>query len=82
MKLICITMVACGLLLAGVSPVAAVDEGPVDGLVFIVAADMRNFATDGEQSKNFSGACEAVKEVGAGAFMISPGDLDVHPPSA
>ena len=81
-KSIFITAVACGLLLAGVSPVAAVDEGPVDGLVFIVAADMRNFAADGEQSKNFSGACEAVKEVGAGAFMISPGDLDVHPPSA
>ena len=81
-KLFCITAVACGLLLAGVLPVAAADEGPSDGLVFIVAADMRNFAADGEQSKNFSGACEAVKEVGAGAFMISPGDLDVHPPSA
>jgi hypothetical protein len=43
---------------------------------------MRNFAADGEWSKNFSGACEAVKQVGAGAFMISPGDLDVDPPSA
>jgi len=51
-------------------------------LVFIVAADMRNFAADGEWSKNFSGACEAVKKVGAGSFMISPGDLDVRPPSA
>ena len=81
-KLICITAVACGLLLVGISPMAATDEGPVDGLVFIIAADMRNFAVDGETSKNFSGACEAIKEVGAGAFMISPGDLDVHPPSA
>jgi hypothetical protein len=61
---------------------AAADEGTGDGLVFIVAADMRNFAVDGEWPKNFSGACEAIKEVGAGAFMISPGDLDVHPPSA
>jgi hypothetical protein len=51
-------------------------------LVFVVAADMRNFAADGEWSKNFSGACEAVKAVGAGSFMISPGDLDVEPPSA
>ena len=59
---------------------AANDAG--DELVFIVAADMRNFAADGEWSKNFSGACEAIKEVGAGSFMISPGDLDVRPPSA
>ena len=57
-------------------------EDPSGDLVFIIAADMRNFAADGEWSKNFSGACEAVKEVGAGSFMISPGDLDVHPPSA
>jgi hypothetical protein len=81
-KLRWIAAVVCGLLLAGVSPVAVADEGTGDGLVFIVAADMRNFAVDGERSKNFSGACEAIKEVGAGAFMISPGDLDVHPPSA
>jgi hypothetical protein len=60
----------------------SVAEDTEDGLVFIVAADMRNFAADGEWSKNFSGACEAVKEVGAGSFMISPGDLDVRPPSA
>jgi hypothetical protein len=57
-------------------------EDPGEDLVFIVAADMRNFAADGEWSKNFSGACEAVKKVGAGSFMISPGDLDVRPPSA
>jgi hypothetical protein len=81
-KLICISAVACGLLLAGILPVAAADEGPVDGLVFIVAADMRRFAVDGEPSKNFSGACKAIKVAGPGAFMISPGDLDVHPPSA
>jgi hypothetical protein len=57
-------------------------EDPGDELVFIVAADMRNFAKQGEWSKNFSGACEAVREVGRGAFMVSPGDLDVDPPSA
>ncbi len=82
LKRMCITVVVFGLLLAGASSLAAADEGSGDELVFIVAADMRNFAVDGERSKNFSGACEAVKEVGAGAFMISPGDLDVHPPSA
>ncbi len=65
-----------------VAAATAVAEDTRDELVFVVAADMRNFATDGEWSKNFSGACEAINEVGAGSFMISPGDLDVHPPSA
>ncbi len=69
----------------GVMPGIAVmvaAETPGDELVYIVAADMRNFAADGEWSKNFSGACEAIREVGAGSFMISPGDLDVRPPTA
>jgi hypothetical protein len=66
-----------------VTSVSMLGADDSDGdLVFIVAADMRNFAADGEWSKNFSGACEAIKEVGAGSFMISPGDLDVRPPSA
>jgi hypothetical protein len=51
-------------------------------LVFIVAADMRNFAHPDKGTTHFSGACEAIKEVGKGSFMISPGDLDVYPPSA
>jgi 3',5'-cyclic AMP phosphodiesterase CpdA len=75
-----VLFVFCGLLTGALSAIAA--ENPADELVFIVAADMRNFAADGEWSKNFSGACEAAKAVGAGAFMISPGDLDVDPPSA
>lgn len=66
----------------GLAASPAAPEGPEEPLVFIVAADMRNFAADGEWSKNFSGACEAVKAAGAGSFMISPGDLDVRPPSA
>ena len=70
----------CGIL-AGALPTAVAEE-PGHELVFIVAADMRNFSADGEWSKNFSGACEAAKEIGPGAFMISPGDLDVDPPSA
>ncbi len=69
-----------GVLAGALAAVSA--ERPADDLVFIVAADMRNFAADGEWSKNFSGVCEAAKVVGAGAFMISPGDLDVDPPSA
>ncbi|MCW8983785.1 MAG: metallophosphoesterase [Thermoanaerobaculales bacterium] len=74
------TCCAVLMILIAAVPVVAKDAG--DDLVFIIAADMRNFAADGEWSKNFSGACEAIKEVGAGSFMISPGDLDVRPPSA
>ena len=70
------------LIVAGTVSVPLQAQDSHEDLVFIVAADMRNFAADGEWSKNFSGACEAVKEVGAGSFMISPGDLDVRPPSA
>jgi 3',5'-cyclic AMP phosphodiesterase CpdA len=55
---------------------------PTGDLVFIVAADMRNFAHPDKGTTHFSGACETIKEVGPGSFMISPGDLDVYPPSA
>jgi hypothetical protein len=75
-------IVALALIIIAVSTAAVCADGGEDALVFIVAADMRNFAADGEWSKNFSGACEAVARVGPGSFMISPGDLDVNPPSA
>ena len=74
--------IAFFLILAATISLPAAAAGPAQDLVFIIAADMRNFAADGEWSKNFSGACEAINKVGAGAFMISPGDLDVRPPSA
>jgi hypothetical protein len=41
---------------------------------FTVTADMREFT--GDNPDYFRGACEAIREVGAGAFMISPGDID------
>ncbi len=75
-----LTVLTLVLMAGGLGAEAA--ESPDGELVFIVAADMRNFAADGVWSKNFSGACEAVKKVGAGSFMVSPGDLDVDPPSA
>jgi hypothetical protein len=77
--------IACvTILLVLAAPISAPLQAqvPSGDLVFIIAADMRNFAADGEWSKNFSGACEAINEVGPGSFMISPGDLDVRPPSA
>jgi len=44
---------------------------------FTVAGDMRNFthATSPDE-RQFDGACEAMKSVGAGEFMIVPGDFD------
>jgi hypothetical protein len=52
-----------------------------DSFTFIVAADMRYTAKkEYRHSHYFKGVCEAVKKVGKGAFMISPGDID--PPSA
>ena len=75
-------LIVVTLALTGGVPCGEAAAGPDEELIFIVAADMRNFAADGTWSKNFSGACEAVKKVGAGSFMVSPGDLDVDPPSA
>ncbi len=48
---------------------------------FIAAADMRYYATEKYRSpKHFLGVVEAIKRVGKGKLMISPGDTD--PPSA
>jgi hypothetical protein len=73
---------AFALIIAGffAAPVHADVSG--DDLVFIVAADMRNFAHADKGVTHFSGACKAIEAVGKGSFMISPGDLDVYPPSA
>ena len=67
-----LTCLSC-CLIPGVTLAEDLDEG----LVFVVAADMRKAAT-GE----FSNVCKAIEEVGQGVFMISPGDLDSDPPSA
>ena len=55
---------------------------PVENKLFTfdVTCDMRVFAgPDYQNSKFFLGVCQAIKKIGAGAFMISPGDID--PPS-
>ncbi|MBI9071017.1 MAG: metallophosphoesterase [Melioribacteraceae bacterium] len=44
---------------------------------FEVTADMRRFAkTEYQNSQYFLGALEAIKKIGHGKFMISPGDID------
>ncbi len=48
-----------------------------DSFSFDVAADMRGYAEpEYRSSEYFQGVCEAIKEVGRGKFMISPGDID------
>jgi hypothetical protein len=51
-------------------------------LAFFVAGDMRSFTENpkADGKRFFDGACEAMKRVGSGAFLISPGDID--PPAA
>ncbi len=44
---------------------------------FVTAGDMRNFVGPAPAGKRyFDGACESLQSIGAGAFMISPGDID------
>ena len=44
---------------------------------FDVTCDMRKFAgPDYQTSQYFMGVCEAIREIGKGAFMVSPGDID------
>src|SRR5512137_1156925 len=48
-----------------------------DNFSFAAAGDMRNFAGPAPAGKRyFDGACEALQQVGAGAFLVSPGDFD------
>ena len=44
---------------------------------FVVTSDMREFTPPQYSgTEYFRGACEAIRDVGAGAFMICPGDID------
>ncbi len=44
---------------------------------FEVTCDMRDFAgPEYQTSQYFVGVCEAIKKIGKGAFMVSPGDID------
>ena len=47
---------------------------------FILSADMRKYSgPDYDESVYFRGACEKIAEIGAGDFMIIPGDYDPPP---
>ena len=47
-------------------------------LAFFVAGDMRSFTENpkADGKRFFDGACEAMKDTGSGAFLLSPGDID------
>ncbi len=65
------------LLAAGVLAGYAIAPANDDNFTFIVTADMREYAgPDYASSQYFQGTCEAIRDVGKGAFMVSPGDID------
>ena len=67
-----VALVACAVLLTLVDGCAA-----RRGFSFDLTADMRYFTPPAyPTSRHFVGVCEAIREVGPGAFMISPGDFD------
>ena len=44
---------------------------------FDITTDMREYASpEYDSSQYFRGVCEAIRDVGKGAFMVSPGDID------
>ena len=72
-QIIFILLFISGTLIGQAVPVIDVD----DLFTFDVAADMRQYAEpEFRSSEYFQGVCEAIKEVGKGEFMISPGDID------
>jgi hypothetical protein len=59
---------------------AQTNSGDPAEFSFAVAGDMRSFVGRAPAGKKyFDGACEALKAIGAGALMLSPGDCDPLP---
>lgn len=61
---------------------ALIGQPTASELSFVVAGDMRSFGINPSDNgkRFFDGACEAMRRVGPGRFLISPGDFD--PPAA
>jgi len=67
--------------LLGAAAGCARHEHSNGALTFVVAADMRQYvAAPYRTPQHFLGVLQALKRVGPGAFMVSPGDMD--PPRA
>lgn len=72
-------LIVCLAMLAGHT--AQTNAAGTNEFSFVVAGDMRNYVEplpDGK--RQFDGACEAMKRVGAGEFMVVPGDFDPPAP--
>lgn len=71
---------AC-LTLALTPALAQTNTTDTNAFSFAVTCDMREFVGPAPAGKQyFDGACEALRQVGPGAFMIVPGDCDPIPP--
>ena len=56
-------------------------DAKTDGFTFAITSDMREFTSPKHPGPQyFEGACAALKAVGVGDFMVSPGDIDPIPP--
>lgn len=59
------------------STTAPAEPAVEEDFSFYVTADMREFAKpEHHDSQHYLGACEAMRALGTGSFMVSPGDLD------
>ena len=62
------------------SPALAQSRQPDDetSLTFTIVADQRYYTGPGQYdtSSYFRGALEAIDQIGVGAFLVSPGDID------
>jgi hypothetical protein len=70
------------LLLGAATAAVSLQAAAPASLEFCAAGDMRSFTENakGDGRRFFDGVCEAMKKVGPGSFLISPGDFD--PPAA
>src|ERR1035441_8846265 len=67
--------------LAGARAAAQTNGASTEAFSFITAGDMRGFVGPAPEGKRyFDGVCDAVKAVGSGAFMLSPGDCSPPEP--
>jgi hypothetical protein len=57
------------------------ESAATDRFSFLAAGDMRGFVkAKSNDERYFDGVCEAARRVGAGAFMVTPGDFDPPAP--
>jgi predicted phosphodiesterase len=67
--------------LASLTLAACQTPSHTENFSFAVAGDMRQFVTSTNKSERyFDGTCDAMKRVGAGEFLITPGDFDPPAP--